>query len=141
MRSRAPSGHSMVPLSGRKMPVIMRMVVVFPAPLRPRRPVMVPRFTANETPSTARTVAKDLVMSRTERTSGMPGDCTWIATPGSQRDTAAHSDNCFNRQGVLRQRNLLFDVVERGNHMFCDLNKSLDELDRTSGTVISPRYR
>src|SRR5205823_13548820 len=60
--------HSMVPASGRKMPVIIRMVVVFPAPFRPRSPVMVPRRTENETPSTARTAPNVLTTSRTART-------------------------------------------------------------------------
>src|SRR5260370_649170 len=45
------------------------MVVVLPAPLRPRRPVMVPLRTEKETPSTARTAPNNLVISRTERTS------------------------------------------------------------------------
>src|SRR5229473_1760650 len=47
----------------------MRIVVVLPAPLRPRRPVMVPCRTEKETPSTARTAPNVLVISRTERTS------------------------------------------------------------------------
>src|SRR3954453_2589329 len=63
--------QSMEPESGKKIPVIMRMVVVFPAPLRPRRPVMEPRRTVNETPSTARTESKVLTTSRTERISTM----------------------------------------------------------------------
>src|SRR6266540_5052839 len=59
----------MVPESGMKMPVTMRIVVVLPAPLRPRRPVIVPCWTEKETPSTARTAPKVFTTSRTERTS------------------------------------------------------------------------
>src|SRR5947209_822733 len=58
----------MLPESGRKMPVIIRMVVVFPAPLRPRRPVMVPCRTVKETPSTALTTPNVLTTSRTAKT-------------------------------------------------------------------------
>src|ERR1043166_9151450 len=58
----------MLPESGRKMPVIIRMVVVFPAPFRPSSPVMVPRRTEKETPSTARTTPNVLTTSRTAKT-------------------------------------------------------------------------
>src|SRR5260370_30514106 len=58
----------MEPESGKKMPVIMRMVVVFPAPFRPSRPVIVPRRTVNETPSTARTAPNVLTTLRTSNT-------------------------------------------------------------------------
>src|SRR5207245_8356335 len=66
---RPPSVHSIEPESGMKMPVIILIVVVLPAPLRPRRPVMVPCWTEKETPSTARTAPNVLTISRTERTS------------------------------------------------------------------------
>src|ERR1700680_727696 len=66
---RAPLDHSIEPESGRKIPVIIRMVVVLPAPLRPRRPVIVPCLTEKETPSTARTALNVFTISRTERTS------------------------------------------------------------------------
>src|SRR3954449_183096 len=49
----------------------MRMVVVFPAPFRPRSPVIVPRRTVNETPSTARTAPNVLTTSRTSNTTDM----------------------------------------------------------------------
>src|SRR5690349_4523989 len=42
-------------------PVIMRIVVDFPAPLGPRNPSTSPRPTSNETPSTARFGPKDLL--------------------------------------------------------------------------------
>src|SRR5688500_1886190 len=58
-----------------KMPVIMRMVVVFPAPLRPSSPVMVPLRTLNETPSTARTSPNVFRISRTARMSAIPVLC------------------------------------------------------------------
>src|SRR5471032_504624 len=61
--------HSIDPASGMKMPVIMRIVVVFQAPLRPRRPVIVPRRIEKETPSTARTSPNVLTTSRTARIS------------------------------------------------------------------------
>src|SRR5438309_1275763 len=75
------------PESGMKMPVIIRMVVVFPAPLRPRRPVMVPRGTEKETPSTAWTAPNVFTTSRKARMSDiypvssfggdeLPGNCT-----------------------------------------------------------------
>ena len=54
------------------MPVIIRIVVVLPAPLRPRRPVIVPRRTVNETPSTARTSPNVFRTSRTARISAIP---------------------------------------------------------------------
>src|SRR3954467_3753607 len=80
MRSRAsrslPS-HSIEPASGKKTPVIIRMVVVFPAPLRPSSPVIVPRWTVNETPSTARTAPNVFTTSRTDKTTDMrklPGE-------------------------------------------------------------------
>ena len=41
------------PASGRASPVIMRRVVVLPAPLGPRNPVMVPGRQVNDTSSTA----------------------------------------------------------------------------------------
>jgi hypothetical protein len=75
MRSRnstpllSPPSQAISPESGMKMPVIIRMVVVFPAPFRPRSPVIVPRRTVNEIPSTARTSPKTLTMSRTARIS------------------------------------------------------------------------
>src|SRR6185503_2108598 len=43
-----------VPASGRRKPVIIFIVVDFPAPFGPRKPRMSPRFTEKETPSTAR---------------------------------------------------------------------------------------
>src|SRR5882762_1717905 len=74
MRSRAsrslPS-HSIEPASGKKTPVIIRMVVVFPAPFRPSNPVIVPRWTVNETPSTARTSPNVFTTSRTDKTTDM----------------------------------------------------------------------
>src|SRR5688572_2410088 len=62
----------MFPESGRKIPVIIRIVVVFPAPLRPSRPVIVPRRTVNETPSTARTFPNVFLTSRTAKISAIP---------------------------------------------------------------------
>src|SRR3954470_11743291 len=47
------------PVGGMK-PVIMRMVVDFPAPLGPRKPSTSPRSTENEIPSTARLEPKNL---------------------------------------------------------------------------------
>src|SRR5438270_12443927 len=74
MRSRAsrslPS-HSIDPASGKKTPVIIRMVVVFPAPFRPSNPVIVPRWTVNETPSTALTAPNVFTTSRTDNTTDM----------------------------------------------------------------------
>src|SRR5436309_15757631 len=52
-----------------KIPVIIRMVVVLPAPLRPSRPVIVPFWMEKETPSTARTAPNVFTISRTDRTS------------------------------------------------------------------------
>src|SRR5687768_11553087 len=92
MRSRndappvSPS-HSTLPESGKKIPVIIRIVVVLPAPLRPRRPVMVPRRTVNEIPSTARTSPNVFLTSRTARISpiGLPL-APW---PPQRRDQSA----------------------------------------------------
>ena len=42
-----------LPAVGRSSPMIMRMVVDFPAPFGPRKPVTVPGRTVNEMPSTA----------------------------------------------------------------------------------------
>src|SRR3972149_2967535 len=50
----------MSPPSDLKMSIIMRMVVVLPAPLGPSRPKISPAYTSNETSSTARTGPKDL---------------------------------------------------------------------------------
>ncbi len=44
---------STLPSSGAVMPTIMRMVVVFPAPLGPMRPKMRPGLTERLSPSTA----------------------------------------------------------------------------------------
>src|SRR4051812_42815526 len=50
-----------VPASGRTRPTSIRNVVVFPAPLGPRNPVIVPGSTVKVRPSTAVTAPKVLV--------------------------------------------------------------------------------
>src|ERR1051326_2024225 len=55
-----------VPELGARKPVIIFMVVDFPAPLGPRKPSTSPRLTARETSSTARIGPKCLVRWRTE---------------------------------------------------------------------------
>src|SRR5690606_39927767 len=45
--------HRLVPLSGRKRPAIILMVVVFPAPLGPKKPTISPRRTRRLTSRTA----------------------------------------------------------------------------------------
>src|SRR5690606_19885362 len=50
----APSRRNVTrPASGAVMPTIIRSVVVFPAPLGPRKPRISPRCTEKDTPSTA----------------------------------------------------------------------------------------
>src|SRR3954452_20070091 len=69
------------------------MVVVFPAPLRPSSPVIVPRWTVNETPSTARTVPNVFTTSRTDNTTDirkLPGEqpayCKRVGVQGFGKD-------------------------------------------------------
>src|SRR5580658_7645170 len=57
-----------VPASGRTRPSSIRSVVVFPAPLEPRKPVTVPRSTSKLTASTASTWPNRLVRPRTSIT-------------------------------------------------------------------------
>src|SRR5436189_3611025 len=45
--------YFMFPLSGLVIPTIIRIVVVFPAPLGPRKPNTLPGRTSNDSPSTA----------------------------------------------------------------------------------------
>ena len=52
-RSRSNPPMVMEPLVGRRIPVIMRIVVVLPAPFTPRKPKMPPVGTVIETSSTA----------------------------------------------------------------------------------------
>src|SRR5262252_5908167 len=58
----------MAPRSGRKMPLIIRRVVVLPAPFLPKSPQIRPRCTANETSSTARLAPKLFETRETSRT-------------------------------------------------------------------------
>src|SRR3954470_2561975 len=53
-----------VPVSGRTRPSSIRMVVVLPAPLGPRKPVTDPGSTVNERSETARTGPNALLSSR-----------------------------------------------------------------------------
>src|ERR1700722_12502160 len=55
-----------VPVSGRSRPVINRSVVVFPAPLGPRRTTNSPSLTTSERSRTASTWPKRLLMCRRE---------------------------------------------------------------------------
>ena len=48
-----PSSTESDPLSGVRMPVIMRRVVVLPAPFGPRNPYIIPPGTSSESWSTA----------------------------------------------------------------------------------------
>ena len=54
-----------LPLLGGKTPVIIRMVVVLPAPLGPRKPTISPRATSKLTRSMAMTGPKYLLRSWT----------------------------------------------------------------------------
>ena len=54
------------PEDGRTRPRIIRNVVVFPAPLGPRKAVMRPGRTSKESERTAWTGPKDLLSARTE---------------------------------------------------------------------------
>src|SRR5687768_3037352 len=94
MRSRAEASlgepkSSIAPVSGRKTRLIIRSVVVLPAPFLPRRPVMVPLRTAKETSSSARTDANDFETSLSVTTASM-GRCggTLHRPGGSQRGTS-----------------------------------------------------
>jgi hypothetical protein len=51
--SRSIPATLMLPLLGRRIPAIIRIVVVLPAPLGPSRPNSSPRGTWSEIPSTA----------------------------------------------------------------------------------------
>ena len=53
------------PVSGVKNPVIMRIVVLFPAPLGPRSPAICPAGSSKETLVTALSVENDFEISRT----------------------------------------------------------------------------
>src|SRR5262249_56900696 len=59
------------PESGTTRPTTDRTNVVFPAPLGPRRPRISPSRTSSETPSSARTEAKDLRRSVASRGRGI----------------------------------------------------------------------
>src|SRR3954470_6144575 len=117
MRSRAsrslPS-HSIEPASGKKTPVIIRIVVVFPAPLRPSSPVIVPRWTVNETPSTARRAPNVFTTSRTDQTTDI-------------RKLSQRLSRRIVREGELRfRRNRIVQVEDRGRE---------DLLQRPNDTV------
>ncbi|MDP3185062.1 MAG: hypothetical protein Q8M58_07320 [Anaerolineales bacterium] len=58
--SRSKSRMQALPDAGRVRPVNMRMVVVLPAPLGPRKPNTSPWRTAKSTPSTARRGGRSL---------------------------------------------------------------------------------
>src|SRR5207247_5432299 len=58
------------PEGGRTRPRTIRMVVVLPAPLGPRKPVTVPHGTAQLSPRTAWTRPYRLLRSRTEMAAG-----------------------------------------------------------------------
>src|SRR6185369_2873895 len=107
------------PESGMKMPVIMRIVVVLPAPFRPKRPVMVPRRTEKETPSTARTSPNVLTTSRTARISDI--------YPVLSRQGAFDPGNCTGTT-ALRFRGCRLDEVFVGLDPE-SLRQVLDELD------------
>src|SRR5262245_10609602 len=71
----------MVPESGRKMSMMSRNNVVFPAPLGPKRPKISPRCTSNEASSTATTARKAFLTE----CSAMAGEGSSIGlTTGSQ---------------------------------------------------------
>src|SRR5438045_94496 len=58
------------PALGGKTPARIRIVVVLPAPLGPRKPTISPAATSKEMPRSASTAPKDLVSSRTAMAAG-----------------------------------------------------------------------